>query len=93
MRIVSLFDGIACGRLALERVLYIKPDDIDNMPTIDLVRHGRWVTEWETIGGHNHWTATCSECDFETEDADWTDFIYCPNCGAMMNLSDSTESE
>lgn len=44
---------------------------IDNMPTIDPVKHGRWVLENGCV--------RCSECG--EPNMEWN---YCPNCGADM---------
>lgn len=50
------------------------------------VRHERWVTTDENIGGH------CSNCGMECSSVEWGDdylmkptWNYCPNCGARMD--------
>lgn len=48
---------------------------VDNAPTIDPVRHGRWIDSGEG------WVK-CSVCHAW----DYYDgFDYCPNCGAKMD--------
>lgn len=56
-------------------------DWLDDQPTVDPVKHGRW-----TKIGHieNTWLVSkCSECGYQTIDAG----NYCPNCGARMDLN------
>ena len=58
---------------------------VDAMPTIDPVKHGRWVPwKWYTSKSHDSWTDEwkCSECGYQFADKDW---CYCPNCGARMD--------
>lgn len=50
---------------------------IDEAPTVDLVKHGRWIYR----GG----TGACSLCGFVRSLADLA-WSYCPNCGAKMDL-------
>lgn len=57
---------------------------IDNMPTIDPVKHGRWEP-WDLSWGRSVWS--CSVCRDATEvPTEMGDPIYkfCPNCGARM---------
>ena len=55
-------------------------DIVDNAPTIDPVKHGRWV-----YAGYSsiELVYECSECG-EIEFGDALD-DYCPNCGARMD--------
>lgn len=46
---------------------------IVNAPTIDPVRHGKW------IDSSNGWMCTCCGMDTSKE------YNYCPNCGAKMD--------
>ena len=63
------------------RIVYM--DDIDEMPTVDPLKHGHWVF-YEEPDGYYH--SECSEC------GQWCDedvflkgkWHYCPNCGAKM---------
>ena len=60
-------------------------DDVCNAPTIDPVKHGRWV-----ITDHDQ---HCGLCGFVvSKDGDFTEnhlverlWHYCPNCGARMD--------
>lgn len=72
-------------------VLYVKPDDIDNMPTIDPVRHGRWVDRCATEQV-KPWEGRykCTECGVCIDQL-W--YLYCPHCGARMDGDDDAESE
>lgn len=49
---------------------------IDNAPTVDLVKHGKWN------GGLANWN--CSACNYGVNA--WNNTPYCPNCGAKMDL-------
>lgn len=49
---------------------------IESMPTIDPVKHGKWMA----IG--NTWLAAC-ECGYITDR--YSMYNYCPNCGASMD--------
>ena len=61
-------------------------DAVVGAPTIDAVRHGRWVKVYgEHISmGHRPWAVCCSECD---KYGDYTN--YCPNCGAKMDKEEA----
>lgn len=53
---------------------------VDDIPTIDPVRHGRWIDD--TQEGKGEWLL-CSECgEGSPEVCEWN---YCPNCGARMD--------
>lgn len=58
-------------------------DAIKKLPTIDLVKHGKWNSR------HNGFIGIvfeCSECgQLRSATADWN---YCPNCGARMERSE-----
>lgn len=61
-------------------------EDITNAPTIDPVKHGRWLQGYPI---------TCSLCgkpaiEIEDNDLRYTARItdYCPNCGARMNADE-----
>ena len=59
-------------------------DSIDNVPTIDPVKHGRWVI---TRNG-NFIRNTCSVCNsfLDSDDSCVMDtYSYCPSCGARMD--------
>lgn len=54
---------------------------IDNLPPVDAqpVRHGKWEPVSEDWRHQIEWWK-CSECGFVT----YTDYTYCPHCGAKM---------
>ena len=59
-------------------------DSIDNAPTIDQVKYGRWVI---TRNG-NFIRNTCSVCNsfLDSDDSCIMDtYSYCPSCGARMD--------
>lgn len=59
---------------------------IDDMPTVDPVKHGRWVEHDSSIKDVP--TEACSEC------GEWSygyNEKYCPNCGARMDDEDEHE--
>lgn len=64
---------------------------IHNAPTIDAVPvvHGRW--EIKLLNDYQKYSVTCSICgwvgidNYDSYD-DPSDFNYCPNCGAKMDL-------
>lgn len=60
-------------------------DFIDDAPTIDTVKHARWISN---TGGFS-----CSNCKYQTDDdeiGNWDitfgKWVYCPHCGAKMDL-------
>lgn len=53
-------------------------DAINEMPTIDPVKHGYWLEY--TVPN----IICCSECDWGTS-VEEKHFNYCPNCGARMD--------
>ena len=58
---------------------------IDEMPTIDPVKHGKW--EFNKIDKHGNRKPECSICG-KYSLAHWSDHAkcnYCPNCGARMD--------
>lgn len=60
---------------------------IESVPTIDPVKHGKWIIE---RGACEPDYMECSCCRWITEyysglEEDWN---YCPNCGASMERSD-----
>ena len=53
---------------------------VENAPTIDPVRHGRWVV----IDAEEPRRYGCSKC----KRLSWHMENYCPNCGARMDGED-----
>lgn len=70
---------------------YIHKYEIALAPTVDAVRHGRWlaVKGWDDEIGELD-SAECSVCHETQEDEYWakTYYKYCPNCGAKMDEVD-----
>lgn len=55
-------------------------DVVDTAPTIDPVKHGRWIVEDGCV--------CCSECG--EPNMEWR---YCPNCGAYMQEGEEDDME
>lgn len=51
-------------------------------PTIDPVKHGRWMRPWPTRA--KSYMRICSECGESCWYCGGGDYRYCPNCGAKM---------
>lgn len=65
-------------------------DVINNAPSVDPVKHGRWIGEGDGYADgemvYDVWH--CSECDYCIDDGtDDPEKLphYCPNCGAKMD--------
>ena len=59
----------------------------DNAPTIEPVKHGRWIPVTNGRGGHE-----CDQCheyapSWQTGEEHLTN--YCPNCGVRMTKEDT----
>ncbi len=69
---------------------------IDIAPTIDPVKHGRWICEYDREAGETE--VTCSVCkDARTVNGCYVstngeslyfEDKYCPNCGARMDADE-----
>lgn len=66
---------------------------IELLPAADVeeVKHGKWI--WKQLDNFRKYEDTCSNCGWigiENYDSynDPSDFNYCPNCGARMDLED-----
>ena len=73
-------DGFSLG---FRKALGLAIQTVENAPTIDPVRHGKW----ENHSGYDDWY--CSECGFEINyDGDYPteydNFKFCGCCGAKM---------
>jgi len=71
---------------AIPYVSYLGDDElrvykskIDAMPTIDPVKHGRWI-DGTSFGG-----VRCSECGYGAIIMLHYSSNYCPSCGARMD--------
>lgn len=63
-------------------------DWLDDQPTVEPVKHGRW--KGKPIAGYS--TVRCSVCGevYTENNGRW---LYCPNCGAKMDLEEGEEDE
>lgn len=80
---MRLIDADALLREAHEEGAYgyVDAEQIANAPTIDPVKHGKWLRT-------PTWWAYCSVCGMEppNESNETTD--YCPNCGTKMDMDE-----
>lgn len=67
---------------------YVSKEQIDNAPTVDTVKHGKWIKNEGRYGWH---CSVCEKDDFyafvrdsDTDENKLQDY-YCPNCGARMD--------
>lgn len=59
---------------------------IEAQPTIDPVKHGRWVKTGQSFLFPNRFrNYSCSLCGY---DIDKTKYRYCPNCGARNEVEE-----
>ncbi len=60
---------------------------IDDAPTMDSVKHGRWIEHHEPFTWMGYTTWTCSKCGYECgyEKEIGLRTFYCPNCGCKMD--------
>lgn len=54
---------------------------VEELPTIDPVKHGRWVSVQKDDDSVLIWKDRCSVCGVRGHIA----YDYCPNCGARMD--------
>lgn len=78
-------DGFSLG---FREALGLAIQTIENAPTIDTVRHGKWIN----TSGYDDWY--CSKCDFEISfdgyyPTEFDDFKYCGRCGAKMEVEEN----
>lgn len=58
---------------------------IDAAPTVDPVRHARWLPVKDDYGRHHQ--GQCSNCGCEPlRNPFHSPWMYCPNCGARMDM-------
>ena len=83
-------DADALAKTIKETCLLAKPWDyvlieqvISDAPTIDHVKHGKWIRE----DNERRCGFSCSECGYGVRD-ERRKTNYCPNCGAMMERSE-----
>ena len=67
-------------------ILFLLKEDIAAAPTIDPVRHGKWISV-----PHKR-DRICSVCEhdepYRFADEDTNVFDYCPHCGAKMDAKE-----
>ena len=71
--------GIVFEEIATERL----KSWINEIPTADPVKHGRWIHDGLQHRGGVDWMH-CSECGKRDVFAAKSQYYYCPNCGAKM---------
>lgn len=85
---VDRMDGKTCDECK-HHVLEVSCERLMEQPTIDPVKHGRWIG----IDDDPHETWECDQCGCIYEEMpSWTP-NYCPNCGARMDVPDNDVGE
>lgn len=61
--------------------------DIENAPTIDHIKHGKWNKKVEHHGGNSLdiWIE-CSVCEAKEDYYNGQYYMFCPYCGTKMDL-------
>ena len=82
MRLIDA-DALLKGR---QDHTYISTHEIWNAPTVDPIKHGRWVrhTVHRADGSWYYSGVECSVCRNQ-ENGRMRKYSYCPNCGAKMD--------
>ena len=79
IKYTARFTDYADGRMTSDAV--ITKCEIDSMPTIDPVKHGRWVDRY----GDGDWHCTRCGASVEKHEQVWRNWYFCYHCGAKMN--------
>lgn len=90
--IIQKLTDFGAEKAELDRDLYLLGGVIaivDNAPTIETVKHGKWLYkgmdgdwQWHTDGKGQYWhNFECSICHKKQTNEN---YAYCPNCGAIM---------
>ena len=70
-------------------VMIVSVSELENLPSAQPVRHGRWIGYPECLKheGAGYDDVICSVCGemFDIMDNDVERFAYCPHCGAKMD--------
>lgn len=67
-------------------ILFLLKEDITDAPTIDPMRHGRWINDkglYKCSACDNLWTTWWAVV--VPEERMYKEMKYCPNCGARMD--------
>lgn len=86
IKYTARFTDYADGRMTSDAV--ITKCEIDSMPTVDPVKHGRWMAHDSSARGVP--IEACSICYV------WSyghNENYCPNCGAYMMDGENDEAD
>ena len=74
----EVLNAYAKADFRFAHALNVFQDLIDEAPTVEERKHGRWVRHNDIIA--------CSECIFDMYfDENIAELNYCPNCGAKMD--------
>ena len=55
--------------------------EIDYCPTVDPVKHGRWIDKY----GDGDWHCSCCGAIVENHEQDYRNWYFCYHCGARMD--------
>lgn len=56
-------------------------DLLRNAPTVDPVKHGRWIDKY----GDGDWHCSCCGAIVENHEQDYRNWYFCYHCGARMD--------
>lgn len=90
IKYTAMFTDYADGRMTSDAI--VTKDEIDELPTIDPVKHGKLIASEETNSG-GLIRMVCSECNrvvYSTYGVRLGGIQFCPYCGAKMEASDET---
>lgn len=80
IKYTARFTDYADGRMTSDAI--VTKDEIDELPTVDPVKHGRW----EKLYCMNYKCSCCGAWWTVDRDSTIKDFKHCPNCGARLDL-------
>lgn len=79
IRIEYIEENTMSSIFAAEIIETVQDSYLKDAPTIDPVRHGKWIDE----PSDGAWTTRCTSCNSEKPQHEHTK--WCPDCGAKMD--------
>jgi len=77
----TMLEPLGNGQYEEVEIVYFR--DIENAPTIDPIKHGRWKHEHlVSTGGGTYEVVRCSLCGWQYPTFETN---FCPHCGARMD--------
>jgi len=83
--ISKLAEDMSINDRAVALLLALELNNEDRFPTVDVapVKHGHWIREENNA--HVEPSGICSVCGSGWLMSDTEYFLWCPNCGALMD--------